>query len=218
MSHLTPTNATPAGQALADPARYAPILVPNVLSASECETLIAEMLRHPPRPTPVLRAGVDEYEPAVRQSESCILSGTARANALARVEDAARIHWPHDSADSSVVSAAHFFRYATGGFVAPHRDRSPNSDDPREVRWRKATLVLFLNSGMPPDGFEGGALVVFVPQAAGPTLQHTIRAETGTLALFEPGLMHEVTRVRRGTRYTLVAWLIADDRRNTKEA
>jgi predicted 2-oxoglutarate/Fe(II)-dependent dioxygenase YbiX len=110
-----------------------------------------------------------------------------------------------------MISAAHYFRYPAGGFVGPHRDRSPNNDDPREVRWRRASLVLFLNSDAPPDGFEGGVLVVYVPQGYGSTITHTIHARTGALALFEPGLMHEVTRVRRGTRYTLVAWLIASE-------
>jgi hypothetical protein len=198
-------------QGAADATRYAPILVPNVLSIQECCALITEMVKHPPEPTPVLRAGRDNFEPSVRLSDSCVPSGPMRLHALSRVENAAQTHWPHDPDDPSTISAAHYFRYPKGGFVAPHRDRSPNNDDPREVRWRKASLVLFLNSGEPPDGFEGGALVIYVPQVSGPTITHTIRAQTGTLVLFEPGLMHEVTPVRSGARYTLVAWLIASN-------
>ena len=132
-----------------------------------------------------------------------------RARALARVEQAAQTHWPAVDSGPGVISAAHYFRYPTGGFVGPHRDRSANNDDPREVRWRMASLVLFLNSDAPPDGFDGGALIVYVPQIHGRTIPLTIHARTGALALFDPGLVHEVTRVRSGTRYTMVAWLIA---------
>jgi predicted 2-oxoglutarate/Fe(II)-dependent dioxygenase YbiX len=210
MSRAATMSPIRPAQNLDDPARRAPILVPDVLSPDECQALIADMLKYPPHPTPVLRAGVDGYEPTVRNSESCVLGDLTRTHVLNRVENAARLHWPRDSADSSVISAPHFFRYPEGGFVAPHRDRSPNNDDPREVRWRMASLVLFLNSGLPPDGFEGGKLIVYVPRTSGPTIGHAIRAQAGTLALFEPGLMHEVTRVTRGARYTLVAWLVAN--------
>ncbi len=189
----------------------APILVPDVLSIDECNALIAEMTEHPPAPTLVLRAGNDDYEPTVRTSDSCAPRGQMRARALALVEQAARAHWPAGDSGPGVISAAHYFRYPTGGFVGPHRDRSANNDDPREVRWRMASLVLFLNSDAPPDGFDGGALVVYVPQISGRTIPHSIHARAGTLALFDPGLVHEVTRVRSGTRYTMVAWLIASD-------
>ncbi len=187
----------------------APMLVPDVLSPADCDALVAEMIAYPPEPTLVLRAGNDDYEPSVRTSDSCTPRGPMRARALALIEGAARTHWPAHHGDAGVISAAHYFRYRTGGFVGPHRDRSTNNDDPREIRWRMASLVLFLNSDAPPDGFDGGALVVYVPQISGPTIPHTIHARAGMLTLFDPGLVHEVTRVRSGTRYTVVAWLIA---------
>jgi hypothetical protein len=214
---LSPSAPALLDQSAAAAARHAPILVPNVLSVEECGALISEMVEHPPEPTPVLRAGRDNYEPSVRLSDNCAPRGPMRTHALLCVENAARSYWPQDPNDPGTISAAHYFRYPKGGFVAPHRDRSPNNDDPREVRWRKASLVLFLNSGEPPDGFEGGALVIYIPQVSGPTITHTIRAQTGTLVLFEPGLMHEVTPVRSGARYTLVAWLIESHQSGRKD-
>lgn len=190
---------------------FEPVLVTDVLSKEACAALVAEMVARPPEPTPVLRAGYDRYEPDVRFSESCYPAGPMRTHALSCVERAALLHWPAPEGDRGVISAPHFFRYPKGGFVRPHRDRSPNNDDPREVRWRKASLVLFLNSSDAQDGFDGGALVVYVSQVAGPTVAHTIHAKAGTLAMFDPGLVHEVTRVREGVRFTLVAWLIDQD-------
>jgi len=186
-----------------------PIVVTNVLSVVECRALVAELNGSSATPTPVLRAGRDDHEPMVRLSESCTPQGERHLAALARVEQAARAHWPADDSDPGIISAAHYFRYPTGGFVAPHRDRSPNQDDPREVQRRQASLVLFLNSQDAPEGFEGGSLLIYVPQLNGPTITHAMRAEAGTLVMFDPGLMHEVTRVRRGERFTLVAWLIS---------
>lgn len=188
---------------------FRPIVTPNVLSLSECRHLLAELRGSSSTPTPVLRAGQDDHEPMVRLSESCTPQGEWHLVALARVERAAQAHWLACDSGPTIISAAHYFRYPTGGFVAPHRDRSPNQDDPREVQHRQASLVLFLNSQNTDEGFEGGNLLIYVPQLNGPTITHTIRAEAGTLVMFDPGLMHEVTRVRRGARFTLVAWLIS---------
>lgn len=186
-----------------------PIVVPNLLTQAECRELVAKMGGSSAIPTTVLRAGQDFYEPMVRLSESCTPQGDLHLLALARVERAAQLHWPTEDTDPGVLSAAHYFRYPTGGFVAPHRDRSPNQDDPREVQRRQASLVLFLNSQDTSEGFEGGSLLISVPQLNGPTVTHTLHAVAGTLVMFDPGLMHEVTRVRSGSRFTLVAWLIS---------
>lgn len=218
---IPPAGATPAPPDPSAPARPSPalrtrvgeaarpIVVPHVLSEAECRAVVAELGGSPATPTAVLRAGQDFYEPMVRHSESCLPRGPMHRVALTRVERAAQGHWPGDDTDPGVLSAAHYFRYPTGGFVAPHRDRSANQDDPREVQRRQASLVLFLNSQDTPKGFEGGSLVIYVPQLNGPTVSHTLRATAGTLVMFDPGLMHEVTRVQNGSRFTLVAWLIS---------
>ncbi len=196
---------------------FAPLLVPEVVPPDECVALIDEMLASSPGPTPVLRNGQDRFEPTVRSSDSCTPSGPTSLKVLSRLERAARQVWADTGSEPGDLSGAHYFRYREGGFVAPHRDRSVNNDDPREVRWRQLSLVLFLNSGEPPDGFDGGALVVYATHQRRPTSQHTLRAQTGALALFDPGLVHEVTPVRSGTRYTVVTWLIERDTTQPKE-
>jgi predicted 2-oxoglutarate/Fe(II)-dependent dioxygenase YbiX len=184
--------------------------VPGVLTVTQCRDLIDEMNCAANEPTKVLRAGMDHYEPAVRASESCYPRGPARSFAETQVRAVARAQWP--AGQACTLSAAHFFRYPPGGFVGPHRDRSPNNDDPREVRWRHASLVLFLNGGAAAqDGFDGGTLTVYTPRLGGRTVPSVIKPQPGMLAMFEPGLVHEVTRVRSGTRYSMVAWLIAEN-------
>ena len=193
------------------------VTVPGVLTGAQCRDLIDEMNCGTSEPTNVLRAGTDHYEPSVRSSESCYPHGPARAFAEERVEAVARAEWPE--AHSCTLSAAHFFRYPSGGFVGPHRDRSPNNDDPREIRWRHASLVLFLNGGATTtahDRLDGGTLIIYSPRLSGPTVPSVIKPEAGTLVMFEPGLVHEVTRVRSGKRYSMVAWLITDGDRDTR--
>jgi hypothetical protein len=187
------------------------VLVPDVLTSGECRDLIDEMLAGPREPTNVLRAGHDEYAPSARKSESCYPRGPTRVMAEEQVERAARLNWPNAPDVASLIASAHYFRYPATGFVGPHRDRSPNHDDPREVRWRFASLVLFLNPAPAGNDFDGGALVVYTPRLNGPTVPTVVRPVAGTLAMFEPGLVHEVTRVRRGTRYSMVTWLVAEN-------
>ena len=141
------------------------LTVPGVLTGAQCRDLIDEMDRGTSGPTNVLRAGTDHYEPSVRSSESCYPDGPARAFAEETLAAVACAEWP--GARSCTLSAAHFFRYPPGGFVGPHRDRSPNNDDPREIRWRHASLVLFLNGGATvaeTDRFDGGTLTIYRPQ------------------------------------------------------
>lgn len=69
---------------------------------------------------------------------------------------------------------------------------------PSSAASRKLSMVLQLTD---PDAYEGGELALY--QCAEPTL---VPKKKGMLVMFPSFIMHEVTPVTKGTRYSLVSW------------
>jgi predicted 2-oxoglutarate/Fe(II)-dependent dioxygenase YbiX len=102
-----------------------------------------------------------------------------------------------------------FCAYGHGEFFRAHVDRSADSEDPDMVRTRSLSLVCFLNGVDASDGlpaFDGGTLVLYVPASDGSIETVNIRPSAGTIVTFASDVMHEVRPVRRGVRYTAIAW------------
>lgn len=100
-----------------------------------------------------------------------------------------------------------FLMYRTGGFYRPHRDRATRSDESAgAARARQVSIVLFLN-----DDYAGGALVLYglVDGAAWRDYGFAVTPEPGLLIAFPSDLLHEVTSVISGERYTVVSWFPA---------
>lgn len=87
-----------------------------------------------------------------------------------------------------------FTKYeAPGGKYGRHIDCGTN------MLVRKLSFTLQLSN---PDDYDGGDLCLFTDEE--PT---KMRRERGYVVLFPSFMLHEVTPVTRGTRYSLVSWL-----------
>jgi predicted 2-oxoglutarate/Fe(II)-dependent dioxygenase YbiX len=70
--------------------------------------------------------------------------------------------------------------------------------------------VTFLNDARTPEqSFKGGVLTLFGYSGAGngERTRLDIDPEEGLLVAFPSGLLHEVSRIESGLRFTLVSWL-----------
>ena len=101
--------------------------------------------------------------------------------------------------------------YREGDFFLPHEDSGHEPDDVEEVKERQVSAVLFLNaeSEVPgPDIYGGGSLsfygLIDDPRMKGRGIP--LIGEPGLLVAFRPELVHEVTPVTHGERYTVVTW------------
>lgn len=100
-----------------------------------------------------------------------------------------------------------FLAYRTGGFYRPHRDRATRSDESAGgARARQVSMVLFLN-----DDYTGGDLTLYglVDGTAWRDYGFAVHPEPGLLIAFRSDLLHEVTPVISGERYTVVSWFPA---------
>lgn len=117
-------------------------------------------------------------------------------------------HFGLDLADCQVPQ---FLVYRTGDFYRAHRDRRRAPDAAGFSRERKLAAVLFLNSESDepgPDVYGGGSLS-FHDLLDDPRLEERglpLTGEAGLLVAFSPNLLHQVTPVTHGERFTVVTW------------
>jgi len=87
-----------------------------------------------------------------------------------------------------------FTKYeAPGGFFGMHKDMHAG------YPIRKLSMTLQLSA---PEDYEGGELALLLDKEA-----EILPKEQGKIICFPSYLLHEVRRVTKGTRYSLVAWI-----------
>lgn len=106
------------------------------------------------------------------------------------------------------IEALQFLRYQPGDYFKPHRDKGTT---PKGQRTRLVSAVLFVNQATTPvqlGDYEGGQLLFYGhnPHHKGQLLGFEYPASTGSLVTFRPDIIHEVTPVTSGERFTVVAW------------
>jgi SM-20-related protein len=102
--------------------------------------------------------------------------------------------------------------YKENCFFRPHRDNGADPDYPAYIKNRQVSLVAFLNGEMPAPqkaSYCGGALTFYglVDNPAWEKYGFSLTGEAGLLIAFRSDIMHEITPITWGERYTVVSWL-----------
>jgi len=93
-----------------------------------------------------------------------------------------------------LIEGFQFTKYeAPGGFFGMHKDMHAR------VPIRKLSMTLQLSD---PEDYEGGELALLLSQEA-----EILPKEQGKMICFPSYHLHEVRRVTKGTRYSLVTWV-----------
>jgi 2-oxoglutarate-Fe(II)-dependent oxygenase superfamily protein len=106
--------------------------------------------------------------------------------------------------------------YRRGDHFAAHSDGGVDEDAPSEVTRRRVSLVVALNDGASeqPD-FTGGQLRFYpsCPPGFQPAPHDfvAVRSEPGLLIAFPSPMVHCVTPVAAGCRYSLALWALAPE-------
>lgn len=111
----------------------------------------------------------------------------------------------------SGVQRPQFLRYGEGDFFAAHQDRGSDGKGAEFARQRQVSAVIFLNdetNEVGPDTYEGGALTLFglLDSPDGRSVGLPVTGEAGALIAFPSEMLHEVTPITRGKRFTVVSW------------
>jgi SM-20-related protein len=111
----------------------------------------------------------------------------------------------------SGVQRPQFLRYGEGDFFAAHQDRGSDKKGAEFARQREVSAVIFLNDEtdeVRPDTYEGGSLTLFglLDSDDDRNVGLPVTAEAGALIGFPSEMLHEVTPITRGERFTVVSW------------
>ncbi len=111
----------------------------------------------------------------------------------------------------SGVQPPQFLRYREGDFFAAHQDRGSDRKGAEFAQQREVSTVIFLNdetSEVRRDTYEGGALTLFGLLDSGDdrNVGLPVTGEAGALIGFPSEMLHEVTPITRGERFTVVSW------------
>jgi SM-20-related protein len=179
---------------------------------SLCAAIRDELKTAPEKPGTVFRQGsafvVDQDTRRVARHK---ISPETRGLVGDRLEALRPVQSRHFGVPLNGFEELQFLSYGPGGMYTPHRDGSDKPAAPDYMRARKVSLVLFLNcqTAQPSEGTYGGGVLTFYGLLSGPGCQPVglgLEAEEGLLVAFRSDVLHEVTPVTHGRRFTLVGW------------
>jgi predicted 2-oxoglutarate/Fe(II)-dependent dioxygenase YbiX len=195
-------------------ARWGLFVRRGFLARDVCGRLIDDMRHSAHEPARVYRRTVaSEVDTRVRKTASADVSADGSAlveRALTGIRpDVAR----HFDVELHAQQPLDFLFYKPGDFFEAHADGGASSSgDTPHVAARRVSAVIFLNDASaaepaPPGQFSGGALTFKLlddPRAS--QAGFPLEAEAGLLVAFRAELIHEVTTVTSGERFTVVAF------------
>lgn len=186
--------------------------VQGFLSADDCRQMREEIAKANISAATIREEGseygVDEGKRKTRWAEvSPEVSGLVVDRLTGLMPDVAR----QLGVELSGVQSPQFLMYREGDFFRRHRDSNPEADAAKFARERQVSAVVFLNgesSEAAADSYEGGALTLYglMEDRDGGAIGLPVTGETGSLIAFPSDMVHEVTPVSRGERYTVVTW------------
>ncbi len=180
------------------------LIVRDFLDAAACRAIQTAMDAGPTEPGEVLAAHGVTLDQDARRVSHVDIGADLGADIERRLDAWREAVSTFYEIPLSAREGPSFLRYDPGGFYGPHRDRGLVPSWP-EVARRRIAVVAFLNSSRTVDphaDFSGGALRLFADSGE-PVDVHPVR---GTLIAFHAAVLHEVTVVRDGPRYTVVDW------------
>ena len=181
-------------------------LVPGYLSSELCARVRREMRAGAALPAEVVR-GADPYvDRALRRTARATVSGATAARFGEYLEALRPWLERHFGTPLSAFEPVQYLLYRPGDFFARHIDGSnPYSEGAALPGSRKVSVVIYLNDGGRGTGeesFTGGRLTVVGVDGEGVALP----AKAGLLAAFPSHIVHEVTPVTDGERFSAVTW------------
>jgi SM-20-related protein len=179
------------------------------LDEAACGRLRREIAAAPARPALVAESDADAVDEGYRKSVSSRVSEATRSMVQRRLMDLKESLERHFGTELEGCQRAQFLRYREGDYFRAHADHE--DEGPRHVTERRVSVVVFLNgeSDDPgPDSYSGGALTFFglMGDPRADSMGLPLQGESGLLVAFPADLVHSVSPVTAGERYTFVSW------------
>jgi predicted 2-oxoglutarate/Fe(II)-dependent dioxygenase YbiX len=185
------------------------------LSREACARLRDEMRAATAAPATVADEQGETVVETSRRTKQAQIPATAAAPIKTGLLEALPRLAQHFGVRLAGMQAPQFLLYREGDFFRPHHDDSEETEAPDFVTQRSVSAVVFLNGdgAGEPDGYSGGSLTFFGlmdDNVSGESVGLPLAGETGLLIAFPAHVVHSVSPVTAGERYTVVSWFIED--------
>lgn len=186
-------------------------VVKDFFDVGWCERLRLEASSAAKSPATVTKKSLERLDAGVRKTKWAGVSAPTIAAVKARllaVKPRLESHFKVKLAD---CEEPQFLAYKTGDFFRLHRDNADDPDAFAYVRARQVSAVIFLNSEAEapgPESYCGGALTFYglIDDPCWKPYGFPLVGEQGLLIAFRSDVLHKVTVVTRGERYSIVSW------------
>jgi predicted 2-oxoglutarate/Fe(II)-dependent dioxygenase YbiX len=190
------------------PPRGPLFLQPGFLSAATCRTLCDAVAQSSLQPSVIVDGPAGSREAyGVRRSKSIAVEQPVMLRIKRRVRSLKTDLEKLFEQPLGDVQEPSFLRYDAGDFFIPHVDNPPfDAGLDEDIRSRRVAVVVYLN-----DEFQGGELKLYClePKPTWDDFCFTVKPRAGLVVAFRSTIMHEVTRVTSGVRYSVATWFTA---------
>jgi PKHD-type hydroxylase len=191
-----------------------PHTIPGFLTPDECRAVIAEITAAAQKQAEIWLGQEFGVHAESRLGRVATLSTATEEFVQDRLWEVMAQLEARYGCEVSHVSGVTALIYRRGDHFAAHSDGGVDGDAPPEVTRRRLSLVVALNdgAGAEPD-FTGGELHFHPSCSPGfepaPHDFVAVRSQPGMLIAFPSPMVHRVTPVIEGCRYTLALWALA---------
>jgi SM-20-related protein len=180
------------------------------LEASACADLTTEMREAQGMPATV-SLSAEHIDVDYRRTSMAQVSDATRHFVERRLEETRPSLERHFGETLREMERTQFLVYREGDYFRRHTD-SPPAASARNKDVRRVSIVLFLNAegaAGRQDGYGGGQLTFYGllgDDTRGEGIGLPLTASPGLLVAFRSELVHAVTPIAHGERYTVVSW------------
>jgi PKHD-type hydroxylase len=191
-----------------------PHTIPGFLAPDECRTIIGEIDAAFQQQAEIWLGQEFGVHPESRSGAVAMLADATEElvqdrlwGVMAQLEERYRCEVSHVSGVTALI-------YRRGDHFAAHSDGGVDADAPPEITRRRVSLVVALNDGAGDQrDFTGGELHFHPSCPPGfdpaPHDHVAVRSRPGLLIAFPSPMVHRVTPVVEGCRYSLALWALA---------
>lgn len=187
------------------PARPTLLFAGQFLSPGEAGDLVRALRGSPNEAATVGRGGDYAVRADIRKTRRIAVDQSWASLVAGRLDDWKDRLASHFGERLTVRQEPQFLGYSPGDFFRPHQDCGALASDPPFLVKRRVSVVVLLN----PGDYDGGLLTLHSVPTPGSRLP--LPGKAGRLIGFPSWLLHEVTPVSRGERFSIACWYESED-------
>lgn len=181
------------------------------LDAQSCAKLRSEMRSSIHTPATVVAEGLSVEQESARRTKWADVSKASLSYVETRLLGARPLLANHFNLSLTGWDKPQFLVYNAGDFYRAHHDRDDYPITPEYIQKRRVSIVIFLNGNAKdsePASYAGGALTFYglMDDQRWQKFGLPLVSEEGLFVAFPSTILHGVSAVTRGERYTIVSW------------